>query len=275
MISALPESGIVMARKLVLVSAALLSFASPAFAVTDEIQVYTGEIMPVGRAGLTWHNNYALDGLKTPDFPGGLVDNHTYSSVTEWALGVTPWFEAGLYLPLFTDSSNQGWTYNGFKLRALFVQPDNGDKDFYYGVNFEFSWNEKTWDTQVNTGEIRPIIGWRFGEDRRWSFTFNPILDNNYKGFSRLEFVPATRLDYKIDDTWTVAAEEYDDFGELRGFLPASQQSHQLWGVVDYTGDPISIEAGLGFGLTSATDKLAVKVMLISDLTGPHGLFTP
>ena len=67
-----------------------LFFAGPAFAVTDEIQVYTGEIMPVGEAGLTWHNNYAFDGLKTPDFPGGLVDNHTYSSVTEWALGVTP-----------------------------------------------------------------------------------------------------------------------------------------------------------------------------------------
>jgi len=28
-------------------------------------------------------------------------------------------------------------------------------------------------------------------------------------------------------------------------------------------------------GLTSATDKLAVKVMLMSDLTGPHGLFAP
>jgi len=27
------------------------------------------------------------------------------------------------------------------------------------------------------------------------------------------------------------------------------------------------------FGLTSATDKLAVKLMLMSDLTGPHGLF--
>jgi len=249
------------------------AFVSPAWAVTDEIQVYTGEIMPVGEVGLTWHNNYALDGLKTPDFPGGLVDHHTFSSVTEWALGVTPWFEAGLYLPLFTHSSNQGWTYNGFKLRALFVQPDNQDKDFYYGVNFEFSWNEKTWDSQVNTGEIRPIIGWRFGEDRRWSFTINPILDNNYAGFSRLEFVPATRLDYKINETWTVAAEEYDDFGELRGFLPSDQQTHQLWGVVDFTGDPISIEAGMGFGLTPSTDNLAVKLMLITDLTGEHGLF--
>src|SRR6266404_309412 len=159
----LAQAGDIMLHNHILfLSLPFLLLSSSAYAVTDEIQVYTGEIMPEGRVGLTWHNNYTFDGLKSPDFPGGLVDNHTYSSVTEWALGVTPWFEAGLYLPLFTHSSNQDWSYNGFKLRALFVQPDNADKDFYYGVNFEFSWNEKTWDTKVNTGEIRPIIGWRF-----------------------------------------------------------------------------------------------------------------
>ncbi len=256
-------------RLLAATAIALLFSCGAALAVTDEIQVYTGEIVPVGQFGLTWHNNYAINGLKTPDFPGGLVDHHAYSSVTEWAYGVTDWFEAGLYLPLFTDTTNQGWTYNGFKLRALFVQPHNEEKNFYYGVNFEFSWNEKTWDTQVNTGEIRPIIGYRWGD---WSFTFNPILDNNYHGFSRLEFVPATRLDYKLNDTWTIAAEEYDDFGELRRFSSADQQSHALWGVVDYSGDPISVEAGIGFGLTPASDSLAVKLMLMSDLTGPHGL---
>lgn len=247
-----------------------LVFASPALAVTDEIQVYTGDIMAPGQFGLTWHNNYAVNGLKTPDFPGGLVDDKAYSSVTEWAYGVTPWFEAGLYLPLYSYSGNQGWTFNGFKLRALFVQPDNEAKDFYYGVNFEFSWNEKSWDSQVNTGEIRPILGYRFD---RWSFTFNPILDNSYKGLSDLEFVPATRLDYKLDDIWTVAAEEYDDFGEIRRFQPADRQSHQVWAVVDYTADPISIETGIGFGLTPATDSFAVKLMLITDLTGPHRLF--
>ena len=252
----------------------LLSFSTMrALAVTDEIQVYTGDIEDVGNLGLTWHNNYSISGTKDLPFPEGLKDDHAYSSVTEFAYGVTPWFEAGLYLPLFAHSENQNWTYNGFKLRALLVQPDNPDKDFYYGVNFEFSWNQKHWDTQTNTGEIRPIIGWRFGDERRWSFTFNPIVDNNYKGLSRLEFVPATRLDYKIDETWTVAAEEYDDFGQLRAFLPKDQQFHQLWAVADYTGNPISVEAGMGFGLTPGTDNLAVKLMLMSDLTGPHGLF--
>jgi hypothetical protein len=258
-------------RRAVLTAAAFMLLVSPAFAVTDEIQVYTGDIMAPGEFGLTWHNNYTPDGLKTPEFPGALVDDHAYSSVTEWAYGVTDWFEAGLYLPLYAHTPAQGWTYNGFKLRALFVQPGNADKDFYYGVNFEFSWNEKVWDSQVNTGEIRPIIGWRLPGG--FSITFNPILDNNYKGFNRLEFVPATRLDYAINSKWTIAAEEYDDFGSLRQFMPAREQSHQLWGVVDYTGDPISIEAGIGFGLTPATDNLALKLMFITDLTGPHRLF--
>src|SRR4051812_20365398 len=97
------------APRLGLAALLLCASASAAFAVSDEIQVYTGEVMPVGEVGLTWHNNYAASGLKTPDFPGGLVDNHTYSSVTEWAYGVTDWFEAGLYLPLYSNSSNQGW----------------------------------------------------------------------------------------------------------------------------------------------------------------------
>ena len=242
-----------------------------ALAVTDEIQVYTGDIEAPGVLGFTWHNNYTPSGLTTPGYSGGLVDNHAYSSVAEWAYGVTNWFEAGVYLPLYANTPAQGWTYNGLKLRALFVQPDNADKEFYYGVNFEFSWNEPQWDQKRNTGEIRPIIGWRLPGG--FSFTFNPIVDNSYQGLSRLEFVPATQLDYGINKNWAVAVEEYDDFGSLRRFMPGAQQFHQLWGVVDYMGDPISVETGAGFGLAPATDSFALKLMLSTDLTGAHGLF--
>ena len=248
-----------------------LASSTAALAATDEIQVYTGDIAKPGVFNLTWHNNYAISGTKTPDFTGGLVSNHTWNGVTEWAYGVTPWFEAGLYLPLYSFSSNKGAQFDGFKLRTLFVNPDNATSNFYYGVNFEFSWNETVWDQQVNTGEIRPIVGWR-GEN--WSITFNPILDNNYKGgFAGLDFAPATRLDYAVDKDWAIALEEYDDFGELRRFLPTSQQSHQLFAVVDYGGGPISVEAGLGFGLTPATDHLTFKLILSTDLNGVDGIF--
>ena len=261
-----------MRMKLALAAALLLASGSAAFAVTDEIQVYTGEVVAPGEIGLTWHNSYSVNGFKTPDYPGAVLDDGSYSSVIEWALGVNDWFEAGLYLPLYSNSSNLGWSFNGFKLRALFVQPHNEEKNFYYGVNFEFSWNEKSWDTQVNTGEIRPIIGYRW--DNGVSFTLNPIIDNTYKGgIGGLEFVPAARLDYAINPTWTIAAETYSDFGQLRGFLPQDQQSHSLWAVVDYSGLPISVETGVGFGLSKGATDLAVKLMFISDLTGPHRLF--
>ncbi|MBL6852336.1 MAG: hypothetical protein ISS15_00630 [Alphaproteobacteria bacterium] len=240
---------------------------------TDEIQVYTSDIEPVGVVGLTWHNNYTSDGPKIPDYPGALVDRHAYSSVTEWAYGVTPWFEAGLYVPLFANTPGQGWTFNGFKLRALFAKPGYADNEFYYGANFEFSWNQKWWKPHVNSIEIRPIIGFRFGPGNRLSITFNPILDSDYRGgIGGFEFNPATRLDYRIDDTWTAALEEYDGFGALHRFLPSSEQSHELWLAGDYNGDPISVEFGAGIGLTPASDGLTVKLMFSTDLTGPRGL---
>jgi hypothetical protein len=63
-----------------------------------------------------------------------------------------------------------------------------------------------------------------------------------------------------------VALEEYDDFGPLRRFLPSSQQSHQLFAVVDYAGGPVSVETGLGFGMTPTSDNLVMKLILSSDL---------
>jgi hypothetical protein len=237
--------------------------AAPARAQTDEIQVYNAEIAPPGTFNLTLHDNYTPDGRRAPASPGGIVPNHTLNGVPEWAYGVTDWFEAGLYLPLYSVSGNGSVTYNGFKLRTLFVVPDAADRPFFYGVNFEFSRNTAHWDPNPNTQEIRPIIGWHLGT---FDVILNPILDNSWKGVSRLDFAPETRIAYNFNKTWAVAAEEYDDFGPLRGFLPASQQQHQIFGVIDFGGKPWSLEAGAGAGLTHASDHLVLKLILQRDL---------
>ena len=59
----------------------------------------------------------------------------------EWALGVTNWFEAGLYLPLYSHDKDGAADIDGFKLRALFAVPHADDRTFFYGANFEFSVN--------------------------------------------------------------------------------------------------------------------------------------
>jgi hypothetical protein len=232
-------------------------------AQTDEIQVYTAEIAAPGVFNLTWHNNYTPDGARAPAFPGGIAPNRTLNGVTEWAYGVTDWFEAGLYLPLYSITGAGGVVFNGFKLRALFVSPNSAERHFFYGINFEFSDNAGHWDAKRYTSEIRPIVGWHLG---RMDLVFNPILDNSWNGISRLDFAPATRVAYNVSHRWALAVEEYDDFGELREFASGKEQSHQLFAVVDRTGAPVDVEAGVGFGLTSGTDHLVLKLILSRDL---------
>lgn len=179
----------------------LVALTGQAFSQTDEIQVYDAEIAAPGVLNLEVHNNYTFDGLNTPRFPGGLVPNHTLNGVPEWAYGVTDWFEQGLYLPLYSLSSNLGPVLDGFKLRELFVVPHAADRTFFCGINFEFSYNARHWDPSIYSSEIRPIIGWHLG---KFDFIVNPIFDNSWKGFNNLDFVPATRIAYNLSQTWVL-----------------------------------------------------------------------
>ncbi len=247
-----------------LLVAPLLLAALPgaARAQADEIQVYDGGLAAPGVFNLTLHNNYTPDGLSTPAFPGAVVSRHTLIGVPEWAYGVTDWFEAGLYLPLYSFGGGQGASLNGFKLRTLFAVPHADERTFFYGVNFEFSYNATQWDPTRITSEIRPIVGWHLDA---LDVVFNPILDTAYDGLGALDFAPSTRVAWNVSPVWALAVEEYADFGPLNGFLPGAEQAHQLFAVVDH-GGPLEVEAGVGWGLTSGSDNLTLKLILSRDL---------
>jgi hypothetical protein len=251
-------------RVLVVIAIALVVVPAGAWAQTDEIQVYDGAIAEPGVFNLMVHSNFTPSGQKTPAFPGGLIPDKSFNGVTEWAYGVTDWFEAGLYLPLYSISKGRGATINGGKIRLLFVRPHADDRMFFYAVNFEFSYNSKHWDTRRFTSEIRPIIGFHL---HPIDIIVNPILDNSYLGgFKSLDFAPATRVAYNFSSNWAMAVEEYADVGPLRQFYSVSEQSHQLYGVVNHSSKFLDIEAGVGFGLTGASDKVTLKLMLSRDL---------
>jgi hypothetical protein len=240
-----------------------LAPAAHAHAQTDEIQVYDGGLAAVGQTNLTWHSNFTPIGAKTPAFPGAVIADDSFNGVPEWALGVTSWFEAGLYLPLYSYDKVSGWGIDGFKLRMLFAVPNADSRKFFFGTNVEYSFNATRWDTRRFTSEIRPIIGWHLSPV---DVIVNPILDTAYDGFKNLDFAPSTRVAYNVSNIWAVAVEEYADFGPLHDFLPGHQQAHQLYGVVDYSGKSLGIEAGIGVGLTDASDKLTLKLILTRDL---------
>src|ERR1041385_961609 len=165
-------------RKVLLLST-LFVLSALVFAQTDEIQVYDAEVAPVGVFNLMIHNNFTPVGRKSPDFPGGIVPNHSYNGAAEWAYGVTPWFEQGLYLPVYSFySTAQGATVNGFKIRELFVRPHAEQHTFFYGVNFEFSVNSLHWESSRVSSEIRTIVGLHL---HRVDLGGRRIIKKNYK----------------------------------------------------------------------------------------------
>ena len=234
-----------------------------AAAQTDEIQVYDASHAAPGVFTLTWHNNFTPAGVDTPAFPDAVVADKSFNGVSEWAYGVTSWFEQGLYLPLYSVDKTHGMTWDGFKIRELFTVPDAAERRFVYGVNFEFSVNSKHWDASRVTSEVRPIIGWHL---RPWDVIINPILDTAYDGLKNLDFAPETRVAYNLSTTWAIAAEEYADYGPLRRFYTPRRQTHQLYAVADRGGSVVDLEFGVGFGLTDASDRLTLKLLVSRDL---------
>ena len=246
---------------------AFVLLAAPAAvrAQTDEIQVYDAEIAEQGVFNLMIHTNFTPIGRKAPDYPGAIIPNHSVNGAAEWAYGVTDWFEQGLYMPVWSPySEDRGGSINGFKIRELFVRPHAHDHKFFYGVNFEFSVNYHYWESKRFTSEVRPIVGTHL---HALDIIFNPIVDTNYTGgFGNLEFVPATRIAYNVNDKWAAAIEEYADVGPLRQFEQPDKQFHEVWAVMDHNTKFLNIEAGVGIGVTGGADKLTFKLMLSRDL---------
>ena len=73
--------------------------ASPSHAaLSDEIQVYTNDIIVPGGFGLELHVNTTPRGRSVPDYPGEVVPDRGLRITPELSYGLTPSFEAGLYV---------------------------------------------------------------------------------------------------------------------------------------------------------------------------------
>ncbi len=183
-------------------AAAILLVASAVSAhAVDEIQVYNAEIAKVGQWTFQLHSNYAFMGRKEPDFPGGLVPNHALNGTGEWAYGITDWWEMGFYTPFAVDENLTPYS-NAAKIRQLFVIPNATEREFFYGVNFEFSYAMPRFsDTQWNM-EIRPIVGWRKGD---YELILNPIVDLGFGQNGGAVFAPAATSSNTTFMPWSIS----------------------------------------------------------------------
>jgi hypothetical protein len=244
------------------VAATLIMASALSARAADEIQVYNAEIAKVGQWTFQLHNNYAFIGRKEPDFPGGLVPNHALQGTGEWAYGITDWWEMGFYTPYAVNQELTPYS-NAIKIRQLFVIPNAAEREFFYGVNFEFSYAMPQFLDTRWLIEMRPIVGWRKGD---YEFIINPIVDFGIGHNGGADFAPAARFARNLGENFAVGFEYYTDLGRPQDRLPFNEQQHNLYAVVDFKIGRFDVNAGVGYGLTHGSDRLMAKMIIGTDL---------
>jgi hypothetical protein len=77
-------------------------------------------------------------------------------------------------------------------------------------------------------------------------------------------FVPAERVAYNFSHHPAAALEHYADYGYFSAFYALSRQNQTGFVVVDYNGDPNSVEC-IGHGFTRSSDALVLKLIITHD----------
>jgi hypothetical protein len=249
-----------------LAAAALAAVAAAPARAQDrfEIQVYDAETAPPAGAGVEGHGNNVISGTHTPPSDGELPTHGQTHLTLEPHVGVTPWSELGAYIQFAFDPQGDGhWA--GFKLRYKLRLPRRLANGLIgLALNLELSTIPAVYEANVWGTELRPIFDLTW---RRLYFAFNPIVDIDLAGAfaGRPQLEPALKFSVSIVRGLLAGGiEYYSDFGPVTAFLPAAQQTHRLFGVLDveHVISPrlhLGVNFGVGYNLTGAGDRIVIK----------------
>lgn len=227
-------------------------------AAPDEIQVYTDDINDPGEFGIELHVNYAVDGYRTPDYPGQLASHHVLQITPEFSYGISKNWEAGLYL-LAARGPDGNLYGNGIKPRLKYLhQSDDG---FFWGLNVEIGYTSIRVSENHYNLEMRPIVGW---SNANWLFAVNPIIGAALSGNVSREptFEPAFKISRLIGEGTHFGLEHYADVGAIHHSPAMNQQNHLLVAAFDMQKGPLDLNFGVGRGLTSVSEKWIAKLIV-------------
>lgn len=221
-----------------------------------EYQVYDAEINKIGEYSLETHLNSNLTGKTTPDYLGKIPDNHLTHLTFEFARGMTPYWELGLYLQSAMEDTGKAH-YAGVKLRSKFVGPHD-ESPFSWGMNFEISDVPSGFEQDRWGSEIRPILGCKISD---WFILFNPIIDFDITPGTSTEpdFSPALKAQYNTHKGYGLGFEYYSDFNEINQWLPPNKAEQYLFAAYDLLGSGFELNLAVGAGLSSASNNFIAK----------------
>ena len=182
---------------------------------------------------------------------------------------MTEWLELGAYVQMmWAPNDDQGTRFGGWKARAKLVVPERIRGRLLLGLNLEIGHVPSSIEQEGWATEFRPIIGWK-GD--RWLVSVNPIFGYTLSGPDqfRPDLEPCGKIAFDTRLGFSVGAEYYTSLGFANDLLPANEQEHLLFAVVDLV--PRAAEQASGSPMHAEPWELNVGVGgALTDAPGPH-----
>lgn len=225
-----------------------------------EIEVYGAATAERGVWELESHLNYTALGTTTYD--GSVAPGqHQAHLALELTRGVTDHWEVTAYL-LSAYRPGPGVEYAGWRLRSRWRSPASWRLPVNLGLAAELEFTGAAYDENSAGLEIRPIIARRLG---RLEVDLNPVVERGLRGSATTsaggwEFEPSARVAWAVSQTVALSLEYYGKTALLGRTVRPDEQVHQFYPGVDLKlASDLVVNAGVGFGTTSAGNRLVFK----------------
>ena len=226
-----------------------------------EIQVYGSETVEPKKTMVELHSNFTFQGSKGIT-NGVYPTHHILNETIEATHGINDWSELGFYY-FSSYVPSVGYRPVGVHIRPRFRVPESWKWKVGVSLSQEIGYISRKFTEDPWDYELRPIIDKKMG---RYYMSFNPTLVRSIKGLNSdkgFEFSPNFKMAGDITKKVTLGLEYYGNYGPVGSFNRLRDQSQQFIPSVDIDlGPNWEFNAGVGWGVTQATDHLIVKFII-------------
>ena len=222
-----------------------------------EIQVYNAETAPPLQVGAEMHLNHFFVGSLVGDGPERPT-NHVTHLTLEPHVGIASWCEAGGYF-LMAFRADGTYDFAGLKLRFKMRWPAKLWGVLGLALNQELSMTRRDYEADELGWEIRPVLDLEW---QRLYLAVNPIVSVPLGARVVVpELAPSFKGAVRVVDFLSVGAEYYAAFGPLNRAVPVAEQSHRLFGALDfewkYGRQLYDLNFAVGYGFTGPEKWIA------------------